>query len=537
MNRHVSKSDTSSKARSKAHGRPTRSKKISPKVSHRKTVVKHPSSPRRSVSPSGRFKRADVQRPIASSKSARGGVDRLRHGRGISTYDLKLKGPLRDKRPSKITIRRIGPSVKGEGRGIGRGRSSVASGRAHGSDRFKHVTSGSVARRINLAGQYKMRRHGDVARRMGLHKGDIVAARSALPYSLRHASHHGRHYHRGRVSPFYGKSHFGFHFRWPSYYRAFYSYPLSHHYRCPRWSPWVHWSWHYRCGPLWDPRPIYCRPWVYQACPRWVWWKLPVWEPLPVVASGTWVDVEPVQVAAAEYDLQLLAVRFVDAGHPREKLGPRYRVWFRGGSDRAIASPFDIVLLAGNDEKVNDKLPMAGVRINSIEAGQTQSVDIRLPFEVLEMGQDKNNQPVPFTTLHVLVDANREIDETSEVNNGTRLTADLVLPVDPSAFEAKPKEASVGGELLLAGEGFGPEPGRLLVHLGGIEMEAEILGWYDLGVRLTVPRLPLAGPVETELIVIRRDGVAANPLTVTIKPEQLPAEIVPPPPPAQPMGP
>ncbi len=265
-----------------------------------------------------------------------------------------------------------------------------------------------------------------------------------------------------------------------------------------------------------------------------MWWEVPVWEPLPVVSSGTWVDIEPAQVPAAEFDLQLLAVRFVDAGHPQEELGPRYRVWFRNNSDRPLTNPFDIVLLAGNDEKVTDKLPSAGVRINSIESNQTQSVDIRLPFEVLEMGQDENNEPVPFATLHALVDANREIDETSEANNGTRLAADLVLPVDPSAFEAKPKEAEVGGKLLLAGEGFGPEPGRVLVHLGGIEMEAEILGWYDLGVHVTVPQLPLAGPVDAELIVIRRDGVAANPLTVAIKPNQLPAEIVPPPPPARP---
>lgn len=252
-----------------------------------------------------------------------------------------------------------------------------------------------------------------------------------------------------------------------------------------------------------------------------------MWEPLPSVVSGTWVDVAPMHIAIAEYDLQLLAIRFVDPGHPQEKLGPRYRVWFRNNSPNAIAHPFDILLLAGNDENITDKLPTAGVRINLIEAGQIQSVDIRLPFEVLAMGRDDKNQPVPFRTLHVLVDANREIDETSEINNGTRLTADLVLPVDPSAFEAKPNEAVAGGELLLAGEGLGPEPGRVLVHLGGIEMEAEILGWYDLGVRVTVPRLPLAEPVEAELIVIRRDGVAANPLTITVKPERLPAETPP----------
>ena len=40
--------------------------------------------------------------------------------------------------------------------------------------------------------------------------------------------------------------------------------------------------------------------------------------------------------------LQLLAVRFVDPGHPEEKTGPRYRVWFRNNSDLAIDKPFDV---------------------------------------------------------------------------------------------------------------------------------------------------------------------------------------------------
>ena len=89
---------------------------------------------------------------------------------------------------------------------------------------------------------------------------------------------------------------------------------------------------------IWDPRPIWCRPVVYGPCPRWVYWETPVFVPLPAVGCGTWVDLKPVVVAAATSDLQLVAVRFVDPGHPEEKLGPRYRVWFRNNgatTDRA----------------------------------------------------------------------------------------------------------------------------------------------------------------------------------------------------------
>ena len=184
----------------------------------------------------------------------------------------------------------------------------------------------------------------------------------------------------------------------------------SPYYWYPRWTPWVTWSWGYYCDPYWDPRPIYCRPVVYVAARPWVWWECPVWTPLPVVACGTWVDVAPVLVAPAQLDLQLLAVRFVDPGHPDEKLGPRYRVWFRNNSTVAINQPFDVVLLAGNDDKAAAGLPQAGVRVASIKPGEVQSVDIRLPFEVQQMGRDAKGQPIPFKTLHVLVDANQEID-------------------------------------------------------------------------------------------------------------------------------
>ena len=184
-----------------------------------------------------------------------------------------------------------------------------------------------------------------------------------------------------------------------------------------------------------------------------------------------------------------MAVRFVDPGHPEEKLGPRYRVWFRNNGAAPVTQPFNVMLFAGNDERLAANLPQAGVRVTAIEAGDIQSVDIRLPVEVYTMGRDAQGNPAPFAMLHVLVDANREVPETTKANNGARLAPAEILPVDPAAFEVDPVAARPGGEVLLAGEGFGPQPGRVLVVVGGQEMDAEILGWYDLGVRLALPRL------------------------------------------------
>jgi len=257
---------------------------------------------------------------------------------------------------------------------------------------------------------------------------------------------------------------------------------------------------------------------MYRPCPGWVYWRTPVWTPLPVVACGTWVDLKPVEIPAADSDLQLVAVRFVDPGHPEEKMGPRYRVWFRNNGSQPIAQPFNVTLFAGNDNRLAAELPQAGVRVTGIEAGDMQSVDIRLPVEVYAMRRDAQGNPVPFSVLQVLVDANQEVAETTKANNGASLTPAEILPVDPASFELQPKVAKPGEEILLAGEGLGPQPGRVLVQVNGREMDGEILGWYDLGVRWTMPKLALAGAVEADVIVIRGDGAAANPVKITLTP-------------------
>ncbi len=387
------------------------------------------------------------------------------------------------------------------------------------SGQLDRITAGPVARQIRLADQYRALQKGDVVRRLDLHKqiphaAGVPHATSFSRLNGGHLDHHpGQHaggtFYHGRISPHYASHAFRHHYYGHHFFAGIYWYP--------RWTPWVSWSWHYRCHPIWDPRPVWCRPVIYAAAPAWTWYQPSVWVSLPVVASGTWVDVEPA-VVHAKHDLQLLAVRFVDPGHPEEKLGPRYRVWFRNNSDQPITRPFDVMLFAGGEDLAAD-LPSAGVRVTSIEAGDIQSVDIRLPVDVFAAGRDEKGDPAAFGTLHVLVDANRAVAESSEINNGTRIPRADVLPVDPAAFEVDPIRPAAGGEVLLAGEGFGPQPGKLLVHIDGQELEGEILGWYDLGVRATLPKVALAAATEAELIVIRGDGAAANPLKITISPE------------------
>jgi hypothetical protein len=375
---------------------------------------------------------------------------------------------------------------------------------------FDRLTKGETANQLRLGEQYKLHQQGDVARRLDLHKGGNRFADLHNVHDAGKILGPGYRYLHGPVHPKFADHSFKHHY-WGHHWFGGSSW-------FPHWDPWVNWSWHHRCHPFWDPRPYWCRPIYYDPCPEWIYWSTPAFAPLPVVASGTWVDVERPVVAAEQVDLQLLAVRFVDPGHPEEKLGPRYRVWFRNNGQQPVTQPFNVVVFAANDNRLVAGLPQVGVRVTSVEAGETQSVDLRLPADVYTMGRDAAGKPAPFATLHALVDANREVSDVTRTNNGAPIARGEILPVDPAGFQADPQEAAAGGEIVLAGEGFGPQPGRVLVNIAGQEHDAEILGWYDLGVRVNLPRLTLTGPAAADVVVVRGDGAAANPIRVTITP-------------------
>jgi hypothetical protein len=363
------------------------------------------------------------------------------------------------------------------------------------------VAESTVGRKLDFARQFELQRTGDVARR------------------LEHTSHrHGHdnwrhHRHHGPVAKFFVDIHFGHRYPGPRWYPSYCWYP--------RWSTWVHWTWWDYCDPFWDPRPIYCRPIIYHPAPIWVVHRYPDWRPLPYVASGTWVDVPvPEYRVESDVDVQLLAVRFVDPGHPERDLGPRYRVWFRNNGPRDLDRPFNVMLFAANGETLEEGLPHAGVRVESMENGQVQSVDIRLPAEANSLGRDVDGEAIPFARLHAVVDSHNELPDAARGNNGAVVARIDVLPVDPAAFSTDVPSAAAGSTIAIAGEGFGPEPGSVLISVKGVELEATIEGWYDLGVRLRLPTLRLAGQTQAELIVVRGDGAVSNPLPLTLTPEE-----------------
>lgn len=364
---------------------------------------------------------------------------------------------------------------------------------------FRHLHESDVGRRLNLERQFQLHRHGDLSRQMNLGPALVQAGG-------------WQHRHHGHVIPTFTRSSFSVWYAGGGYY--------PHYCWTPRWTPWVDWCWWDTCLPIYDPRPIYCRPIVYTPCPIWVVYDYPVWQPLPVVTCGTWIDV-PTVVVDSGTDLQLLATRFVDNGHPDQNLGPRYRVWLRNNGPLSTAIPFNVMLIAANDPVPRADLPQAGAVVNGIEAGQIQSVDIRLPLAANRLAVTPEGQRIPFSYLHVLIDSHRELVESNESNNGSVVARNDILPVDPAAFSSDVSAGAPGTVINVAGEGLGPEPGQVIVSINGLQLQAEIHGWYDLGVRFALPNIALAGATDADILIVRGDGAAANPLDFELVPQAM----------------
>jgi hypothetical protein len=288
----------------------------------------------------------------------------------------------------------------------------------------------------------------------------------------------------------------------------------------PRWSPWVAWSFWNNVLPIYDPRPFVVRPYYYDPCPVVTVYEYPVWQPLPVVSSGTWVDVPVVQASSGE-DLQLLAVRFVDPGHQEENLGPRYRVWMRNNGVADLKAPMDVTVFASNEERLSDQVVQAGVSIPEIATGDTIAVDVRLPADANMLGQEADGDRIPFTFLHAVVDSRNSLQEADEANNGVVLKRDEIFPVDPAAFSPDVTAAAPGSTVAIAGEGLGPEPGEVIVTMGDEQQSAEIRGWYDLGVQFTIPDFKVNDGQPVQVVIVRGDGTATNPVALDVAPEEM----------------
>jgi hypothetical protein len=145
----------------------------------------------------------------------------------------------------------------------------------------------------------------------------------------------------------------------------------------------------------------------------------------PDLAAATAPASDPVQPAPASIaetpardvlDIELLDVRLVDGGSLERNMGPRYRLFYRNNGN-VEAPKFHASVAVDIGEKLTETAEIVTVEAVGIKPGKLQTVDVRLPVEVLKMAIDYEGQPAAFSILVAMIDSDEILNETDEVNN------------------------------------------------------------------------------------------------------------------------
>jgi hypothetical protein len=214
--------------------------------------------------------------------------------------------------------------------------------------------------------------------------------------------------------------------------------------------------------------------------------------------------------APAYYEaLKVIDIRWIDAGIPEEKLGPAFRVVLRNVG-RPVPHKFDLLLTAGAGDKLHPEFPTAVETIDGLYPGQMLTIDMRLPIESLAMPYPGQEAPAPFDTVTVLTAAEKEVKPLAVVPRAEILPVDLVLA------EMENYTLPAGAAMLLKGEGFAFEPGKVVLQTRGLNLAVEVLNWGPLGAEIKLPHLPLTRLTPARLFVVRNDGMVSRPLFIDL---------------------
>ena len=116
-------------------------------------------------------------------------------------------------------------------------------------------------------------------------------------------------------------------------------------------------------------------------------------------------------------DVEFTKIEQLDAGDPTKNLAPAYRVWFHNNSDVDINQPFDVAILASNDDRLVARLALCersgrwhGCRRNHL--GRHPTAD---------RGDERWGAPTAqtaaFAYVHTIIDSQKELVETNKANN------------------------------------------------------------------------------------------------------------------------
>lgn len=223
----------------------------------------------------------------------------------------------------------------------------------------------------------------------------------------------------------------------------------------------------------------------------------------------------PSAAPGAQFPVELLDVRLVDVGNAEAGQGPRFRVVIKNAMPFPLSQPFEVLLSGGIDNQASPELPTAVQGIQQLAPGEIAPVELRLPVEVMAMAYPGRQEPAPFSVLHVLIAGPKNALGSSSITTLASLPLGEVRLVDLMVAPPANGAVPVGSPLELQGEGFGPQPGQVVLNVAGLKLSAEVLGWSEVGIAVRMPQLALTEPTPIQVVVLRADGQPARPLSLT----------------------
>jgi hypothetical protein len=219
-------------------------------------------------------------------------------------------------------------------------------------------------------------------------------------------------------------------------------------------------------------------------------------------SRGQVLPSQPQQTASI--DLELRDLKLVDKGD--DTMGPAYRLSLRNNSQRGTIGSMVAVLMASQDAQPTADSPYATVEVPTLAAGQMTTIDIRLP-QIVSANTDA------FTYLTAAVGTPAGFTDTDESNNMAAFDRSSV-----GAIPAKITGVSVdetAGRMILEGEGFGSDFGKLFLTVDGRRYEATVSAWGPTTVYFTVDGFDGNGS-NGSFTLVRNDGRLAPSLDIAL---------------------
>lgn len=126
-------------------------------------------------------------------------------------------------------------------------------------------------------------------------------------------------------------------------------------------------------------------------------------------------------------------------------------------------------------------------------------------------------QPVDRPVYHRVHDTPRRTCSIHPVSPHHEI-APPPAPVDRPQIE-------VGQTVTIDGKFFGPQTGTVTVQVGGLQLQAQVVGWASTQAKAVLPVLPLSGSVSARVIVRSAYSKIAAELQIELMPSQGPVDV------------